>query len=121
MEPFVRARRRPGRCGTLLPPNKEPIMSRHTTRTRPALTQSRWQRDQRVLAQAQRAVPQPAALSRPASASETAPDDGHDRVRTFNWETEHGSPLRPRFLGPEERPDLASASLRLLVNLTAEG
>jgi hypothetical protein len=92
---------------TLPSPDKEPIMPRHATRTWPALRQSRGQRDQR-------AAPSPAALA--ASASQ-----GHEQGCTFNWEAEQDSPLRPHYLGTDERLDLSSASLRLLVNLTAAG
>ncbi len=95
-------------------------MAHHTPKTKRTHGESRAARDQRALAQAQRGAarpttPAPSAIRDPLVAPDQPPR------YTFAWDAEDGSPLRPRYLGPNERPDLAVPCLRMLVNLTAEG
>ncbi len=101
-------------CGYLL------TMARPAPKAKRLPAESRAARDQRVLAQAQRVAtrpttPAPAAIREPPAAPDRSPR------YTLDWDAEDRSPLQPRYLGPNERPDLAAPCLRILVNLTAEG
>lgn len=95
-------------------------MARHAPKAKHAPVESRAERDHRLLAQARVNTVRQAALPVRSPDLDVASDPDHNAVYTFDWDSERGSPLRPRFLRPGERPELSSASLRLLVNLTAE-
>ncbi len=95
-------------------------MARHTPKAERTHAESRAARDRRALAQAQRVAARPTSPAPSAiRASSVAP--AQPPRYTLDWDAEDGSPLRPRYLGPDERPDLAVPCLRMLVNLTAEG
>jgi hypothetical protein len=96
-------------------------MTRHAARTKHARVESRAERDRRLLTRAQLDAPRQTAPPDGTRTATTHFARGQDAVYTFDWDTEQRSPLRPRVLRPEERPDLRSASLRRLVNLIAAG